>query len=152
MAIRRFEQRLGTDALLSKKTKRPWKMLHVDSAEKPSWLKNLKFLGDQITLPVSQKPAYGHFRASFFATGLSFPYDIGKGRVFQQNPMNVKTRPSAVIRQTRAAGLRYLCNLQFISFLRLLRLNQAASCEISHELRYTKVPGLAVLSMPHTVG
>ena len=29
MAIRRFEQRLGTDALLAKKTKRLWKMLHV---------------------------------------------------------------------------------------------------------------------------
>ena len=29
MAIRRFEQRLGTDALLAKKTKRLWKMLYV---------------------------------------------------------------------------------------------------------------------------
>jgi hypothetical protein len=38
----------------------------IDSAEKPSWSKNPKFLGDQITLPISQKPVHGHFRASFF--------------------------------------------------------------------------------------
>jgi hypothetical protein len=37
----------------------------VDSAEKPSWSKNPKFLGDQITLPISQKPVHWHLERRF---------------------------------------------------------------------------------------
>jgi nitronate monooxygenase len=34
--------------------------------------KNPKFLRDQITLAISQKPVHGHFRASFFVIGIRF--------------------------------------------------------------------------------
>ena len=56
-----------------------------DSAEKPSWSKNPRFWGDQITLPISQKPVYGHFRASFFCHRNTIFYNVGKEGVFQQN-------------------------------------------------------------------
>jgi hypothetical protein len=60
-------------------------MIGLDSAEKPSWSKNLKFFGDQITLPISQKPLDGLFRALVFGRGLCVYFSFGKGGVFQQN-------------------------------------------------------------------
>jgi hypothetical protein len=69
-------------------------MLIVDSAEKPSWSKNLRFLGDQITLPISQKPAYGHSRASFFCHRNTIFFNVGKEGVFQQNRL---FRPDPVL-------------------------------------------------------
>ena len=59
--------------------------LTYDSAEKPSWSKNLEFWGNQITLPISQKPLHGHFRASFFCHRTMIFYNVGKSGVFQQN-------------------------------------------------------------------
>jgi hypothetical protein len=41
-----------------------------DSAEKPSWSKNLEFWGNQITLPIPQKPHHGILERRFFVTGL----------------------------------------------------------------------------------
>ena len=58
--------------------------LYKDS-EKPSWSKNPKYLGDQITLAISQKPVHGHFRASFFVIGIRFFTMLENRWVFQQN-------------------------------------------------------------------
>jgi hypothetical protein len=44
-------------------------------------------MGDQITLPISQRPAHGHFRASFFIIGIPF-FNVGKRGVFQQDLQN----------------------------------------------------------------